>query len=247
MSMPPVTVVTVAYDSFFYTRLLVEKTRAFVGQRDYQIIVVDRGSRDGTVEWLRAQPDVDIVIKRQWRRKHSHGEAAESGIEKAVFDRIVLLDSDAHPISEDWLRLTADRLDEKCRLAGAQFHTPRRDNPHGWYIHPHFMAFMKSDLGTRVVLRKLPGRDTDTGEESTIRILSEGLDVLPHPLQFAKAFSVGNPSFPTISAGVFHAWYSTRLKKNEGEVASETASGITRDNYAEPLRALLRRMYDLDY
>jgi len=72
-----VTIVVVNFDSLFYIRLLVEKVRQFVGSRSYEIIVVDRGSRDGSREWLRKQADVRLILKRQWRHtRHSHGEAA---------------------------------------------------------------------------------------------------------------------------------------------------------------------------
>ncbi len=243
----PVSIVTVTYDSFFYIRLLVEKVRAFVGSREYEIVVVDRGSRDGSREWLGKQSDVRLVVKRQWSARHTHGEAAEAGVQTAKHPIIVLLDSDAHPVDERWLTLTADRLDAHYRLAGAQFHSPRRDNPYGWYIHPHFMAFFKADLGHHIVLRKTRGRDTDTGEESTVRLLNARLGVAGYPIEFCERFSVGHPTFPTVSAGVFHAWYSTRLAKNTGEVSRETSGGITRENYAEPLRRLMREAYHLDY
>ena len=243
----PVSIVTVTYDNFFYIRLLVEKVRDFIGPRDYEIVVVDRGSRDGSREWLRAQPEIRLIDKRQWGARHSHGEAAEAGVGAARHDVIVLLDSDAHPVDANWLALTADRLDEHCRLAGAQFHPQRRGNPSGWYVHPHFMAFFKADLGRHIVLRKTRGRDTDTAEESTIRLLDAGLGVTGYRIEFCERFAVGHPVFPTVSAGVFHAWYSTRLAKRNAEVSRETGGAITRENYSEPLRELLRQTYHLDY
>jgi hypothetical protein len=243
----PVSIVTVSFDTYFYTRLLVEKVRTFIGPRDYQIVVVDRGSRDGTCEWLRQQSDVCLIRKRQWRKHHTHGEAAEIGVQAAKHDICVLLDSDAHPVDTSWLNLTADKLDDHCRLAGAQFHTPRRDNPYGWYIHPHFMAFFKVDLGSNIILRKTSGRDTDTAEDSTIRMLEAGFGVAGHRIEFCERFSVGHSVFPTVSAGVFHAWYSTRLSKTSDGVSRETAGTVTPENYLLPLREMLRQAYGLDY
>ena len=244
----PVSIVTVNFDSLFYIRLLVEKVREFIGQRPYEIVVVDRGSRDGSREWLRDQPDVKLLLKRQWRQsRHSHGQAAEAGVAAAAHGIIVLMDSDAHPIDGRWLELTADKLDDHVRLAGAQFRIPRRDNPHGWYIHPHFMTFFRSDLGPLITLRKTRGRDTDTGEDSTVRVLDSGFGALGYPVEFAERFSVGHPGLPTVSAGVFHAWYSTRLVKTSAEVQREIGSGITQENYAGPLRERLRKLYGLGY
>ena len=244
----PVSIVTVAYDSLFFVRLLVEKVRQFVGSREYEIIAVDRGSRDGSREWLAAQPDVRILRIRQWKTgKHRHGEAAEAAVRRAKYENIVLLDSDAHPVSNDWLALTIDRLDDHYRLAGAEFRDFHRGNPYGSYIHPHFMAFFKNDVGGQVVLRKMRGHDTDTGEEATIRLRDAGLGVLGYPIEFFPLFSVGHPRVPTVSAGVFHAWYVTRLTKESAGVSRETEGAVTRENYLEPLVARLRETYQLDY
>jgi len=243
----PISIVTVSYDTFFFVRLLVEKVREFLGPRSYELIVVDRGSRDGTREWLSAQPDVRVVPAKPNRRGHGHGQAAELGVRQAHYDHIVLLDSDAHPIESKWLELTVDRLDEHHRLAGGIFHGLHRANPHGWYIHPHFMAFLKEDVGGQITLRKIRGLDLDTGEASTIRLLDAGLGVLGYPLEFCERFAVGHPHFPTVTAGVFHAWYGTRLDKETEAVARETKSALTRATYLEPLQARLRQSYGLDY
>ena len=243
----PVSIVTVIYDGYFFARLLVEKVREFIGSRDYEIIAVDRGSRDGIREWMEAQPDVRVIRKRQWRSQHGHGESAEMGIQKARYDVIVLMDSDAHPVSRDWLECTADRLDDHHRLAGAKFRDFHRGNPHGWFIHPHFMVFFKTDFGKLVMLRKMRGNDTDTGEEATIRILEAKLGIIGHPIEFYPALSVGHPRVPTVAGGVFHAWYVTRLAKEAGAVARETGGVVTRENYLHPLRALLRKTYGLSY
>ena len=244
----PVSIVTVAYDGLFFVRLLVEKVREFIGEREYEIVVADRGSRDGSREWLASQPDVRVVDARQWRlRKHRHGEAAEAAIRRAKYDCIMLMDSDTHPVAPDWLTLTADRLDEHTRLAGADFRDNHKGNPYGHYIHPHFMAFFKKDLGGNVVLRKLRGHDTDTGEEATIRLLDAGLGIVGYPIEHYEPLSVGHPRVPTVSAGVFHAWYVTRLAKESDVVARETDGAVTLENYLEPLIVRLREVYGLSY
>jgi hypothetical protein len=243
----PASVITVTNGGYFFVRLLVEKVRELIGGRDYEIIAVDRGSRDGTSEWLKEQPDVRVIRKRQWFSKHGHGEAAEMGIKTAKHEAIVLLDSDAFPMEANWLELTVDRLNDRCRLAGAIFRDKHAGNPHGWYIHPHFMTFLKSDLGGVVVLRKLRGHTTDTGEEATIRVLEAGLEIAGYPIEFCKQFNVGHPRVPTVSAGVFHAWYVTRLLKEKETVDRETGGLVTRENYQQPLQALLRAAYNLKY
>jgi glycosyltransferase involved in cell wall biosynthesis len=250
----PVSIVTVAYDTFFFVRLLVEKVREFTG-REYEIILVDRGSSDGTLEWARGQSDVRIVSVPQSVVSHDHGEAAEEGARLARHEIIALLDSDAHPISSHWLNRTADRLDERCRLAGPKYVANHRANPHGWYVHPHFMVFLKEDLRGNIVLRKLRGEDTDTGEEASIRLLDRGLGIEALPLGSCPDLSeddpykcyFGNPHFPTVGAGVFHAWYGTRIHKDKVGVKQEMKGAITSEDYQKPLLAMLRRMYGLNY
>jgi len=244
----PVSIVTVTRDGLFFSRLLVERVRALAGDRRYEIIVVDRGSADGTVAWMKRQPDVRLVRYPQWRtRGHGHAEAAEKGIRLARFERIVLMDSDAHPVSEDWLANSVDALDETVRLCGARFVDHHLGNPHGWYVHPHFMGFFKSDFGTLVVLRKLQGERTDTGEEATLRVIAAGHEVRSFPIEFCAALSVGHPRVPTVSGGVFHAWYVSRLEHEEAAVIRETSGQVSRDSYLTPLQAQLRRAYGLGF
>jgi glycosyltransferase involved in cell wall biosynthesis len=242
----PVSIVTVTFDTLFFVRLLVEKVRQFVGQRDYEVIAVDRGSRDGTREWVEQQADVRLISTNASNRGHAHGEAAELGAKAARYETIVLLDSDAHPIDSTWLLQTADQLDKQQRLAGAVFHGRHEGNPYGWYIHPHFMVFHSEDLGGKIILRKI-NANFDTAEESTVRMLNAGLGVIGYPLVLCKEFSVGHPVFPTVAAGVFHAWYGTRLAKETQAVGRETEGAVTSATYLAPLQERLRQAYRLTY
>jgi glycosyltransferase involved in cell wall biosynthesis len=243
----PISIVTVSHDTFFFIRLLVEKVREFIGARTYEIIVVDRGSTDGTLKWLTQQRDVRLVSYKPNRRGHGHGEAAEFGAKSARHDHVVLLDSDAHPIDPNWLILTADKLDQHHRLAGGVFRRFHEADRHGWYIHPHFMAFHKTDLGNKVRLRKTRGQNFDTGEAATVHLLDAGFEVIGYPIEFCPAFAVGHPCFPTVTAGVFHAWYGTRISKELRTVREETAGAVNAVSYIEPLRKRLREAYHLDY
>ena len=245
----PVSIITVTNGAYFFVRLLVEKVREQIGDRDYEIIAVDRGSADGTSQWLKQQADIKVIRKINWfgSKKHKHGEDAEQAVRAAKYEHIVLLDSDAFPIANDWLSLTVDKLDDEHRLAGAVFRDKHAGNPHGWYIHPLFMTFRKSDLGSLIVLRKTQGHATDTGEESTVRVLAAGKKIIGYPLEFCEQFSVGHPKIPTISAGVFHAWYVTRLIRNSRSVTRETEGAVTFENYRQPLEEKLRKAFGLPY
>jgi hypothetical protein len=242
--LPHISIVTVTYDTYFFIRLLVEKVREFVGPREYEIIVVDRGSTDGSREWLSIQPDVRVyTVEQSDDARHHHGEAAEEGVRHAKYDRIVLLDSDAHPVDHIWLHATIDRLDGYYRLAGAERVKQLTDGSSVRYIHPHFLAFLKEDFQTHVILR----HEYDTGRDATERILRAGLGVIGYPIEVSTRFSVGIPGIPTVSAGVFHAWYTTRLGKHSAPLAQEKRGRLSYETYVKPLQALLRQTYRLNY
>lgn len=247
MTKRPVSVISVCRDGLFFVRLMVEKVREFTQDRPYEIIVVDRGSSAETLDWLRGQADVRLLTYPQRKQGHQHGEAAEYAVRLARYERIVLLDSDAHPMEPSWLTDSVDRLDAHHRLAGAAFGGEHTGNPYKWYVHPHFMAFFRADLDGLIVLRKLRGETTDTGEEATIRVLDSRRQVIALPMDLCEPFAVGQPGIPSVAGGVFHAWYVSRLEHTPDEVERETAGRITDANYRLPLMAKLRTAYGLSY
>jgi hypothetical protein len=109
------------------------------------------------------------------------------------------------------------------------------------------MAFHKADLDHTISLRKMRGANFDTGELATIRLLDAGLNVIGYPLELCRSFDVGHPHFPTVTAGVFHAWYGTRACKDARTVGEETDGAVAYANYVEPLQARLRETYNLAY
>src|SRR5207302_11495073 len=102
------------------------------------------------------------------------------------------------------------------------------------------MVFRRSDLRGLIELRKLQGEDTDTGEESTIRVLAAGRKIIKMPIERSERHAFGHPGLPTVAGGVFHAWYVTRLEKNEAEVLRETNGVISVESYLRPMQRKLR-------
>jgi glycosyltransferase involved in cell wall biosynthesis len=90
---------------------------------DYQVVVVDDGSTDGTVEWLQQHqsefPHVIVV-----EQNHQGAAAARNlGVEKASGDIIIFIDSDL-VVTETFLQSHADALVEgKNKLGNDQFFT----------------------------------------------------------------------------------------------------------------------------
>jgi GT2 family glycosyltransferase len=68
---------------------------------DYQLVVVDNGSSDGTLEWLRAQPDIKLIANQQnlgFTRGNNQGIAAVPPEHD-----ILLLNNDTIILQDHWL------------------------------------------------------------------------------------------------------------------------------------------------
>ena len=247
--MRPVSVITVTCGGYFFVRLLVEQVRKLIGDREYEIIAVDRGSANGTSEWLKEQPDVRVIRKRTWwfSKQHRHGDDAEEATRAAKYEYIALLDSNAFPIDANWLDLTVDKLDDRHPLAGAKFVDKHEGNPHGWYIHPHFMTYRKSDLGRLIILRKIRGHTTDTGEEATIRVLEAGREIIAYPSTFANAsksgISASRPCPPAYSTPGMSPGSSNTRARSIRKPAGQSAGRTTRTR----CRIFCGRRTELDY
>ncbi|MFL5732224.1 MAG: glycosyltransferase family 2 protein [Chloroflexia bacterium] len=93
-------------------RLLAECLEALQRQifRDFEVIVVDDASTDGTRELLAEHPEVDKVVTLPGERGHGFVAAANAGLAAARGDVLVLLNNDAVPDS-DWLKELLGALD----------------------------------------------------------------------------------------------------------------------------------------
>src|SRR5689334_11328597 len=68
--------------------------------RTSEIVVVDSGSSDGTVEVAR---EFGAIVKSIPPESFNHGETRNDGIREAAGSLCVMLVQDAVPVGEDWL------------------------------------------------------------------------------------------------------------------------------------------------
>lgn len=87
----------------------------------HEIIVVDNGSTDGSVELLKALPHVRSILNAD---NLGFGAANNQGIEIATGDVILLLNSDAYPVGEAIARLSAVFDDPHVVAAGGKLLNP---------------------------------------------------------------------------------------------------------------------------
>lgn len=61
----PVAIIILTWNGLDYTRRCISSLRRFTQKNTYQLIIVDNGSTDGTVEYLRELPDVTLILNEE--------------------------------------------------------------------------------------------------------------------------------------------------------------------------------------
>ena len=115
-----VSIVMTAHDNLLFTRMSIETVLACTEYPDYELIVVDNGSTDGTPEYLRAvaarNPHVRLVLNHE---NAGFARACNQGLALAAGDVLVLLNDDTL-VTPGWLpRLIAPLSEPRTGLAGA--------------------------------------------------------------------------------------------------------------------------------
>lgn len=105
---PPlkVAIFTLTYDRLDYTKKTFETMAALAGY-DYDHYVVDNGSTDGTVEWLKEQ-DIHAVIFNE--KNVGISKASNQALEAIGkdYDIIIKVDNDCAFLTENWLKRIVD-------------------------------------------------------------------------------------------------------------------------------------------
>jgi len=117
---PPASVVVVTHDNLLFSRLALESLIACTEYPNHEVIVVDNGSGDGTVEWLHAlaaaNPRVRLALNPV---NGGFARACNQGLAMARGDLLVLLNDDTL-VPPGWLpRLVAPLADPAVGLVGA--------------------------------------------------------------------------------------------------------------------------------
>lgn len=86
-------------DLLNYTKQLIESIRQHTEKGSYEIIVVDNGSQDGSVEWLQQQDDVKLIANPE---NAGFPKGCNQGMEIAKGQEILLLNNDT-VVTANWL------------------------------------------------------------------------------------------------------------------------------------------------
>jgi hypothetical protein len=201
---------------------------------DYEVLVYDNASTDGSTEWLEAQPDVTLY--RGERNEMSHGSALDFLTRRANFPICACLCSDAFPVSPEWT-VPALYLDEKIFLTGIKRPGMRKKMCN--YPCPSYM------FGWTEWLKRHSFKDNwpfwDTGEKLAQECLDEGFEIKTWKSDVVELDGF-KPKQCDYNGWVWHTWWSGRrqtVKKIEGV---EFEKG-----YHEYSVNMLRERFNLDY
>lgn len=123
--MPAVSIVVPTLNAMRWLPRLVAALRRQAPRGPDEMILVDSGSRDGTVDYARQQPGVAVLPIQNF----SHGGARNLGIRAAKGDVVVLMTQDAEPANEHWLARLIAPLDDASVAGVYSRQVPRPDAP----------------------------------------------------------------------------------------------------------------------
>ncbi|MFA6450543.1 MAG: glycosyltransferase family 2 protein [bacterium] len=89
--MKDLSIIYITYNSLALLKQSVESARAATSVTDYEIIVVDNGSADGTPDWLRSQPGIKTIFNETNR---GVAPARNQGLSAATGRYLLILDAD---------------------------------------------------------------------------------------------------------------------------------------------------------
>lgn len=104
-------IVIANHNGLEYLRMCVLAVRLFT-RSAYELVVVDNGSSDGSVEWLSAQPDIRVVANAE---NLGFPAASNQGIERARGDLVLLLNNDV-VVTPGWLERLLGALERSERI-----------------------------------------------------------------------------------------------------------------------------------
>lgn len=113
---PLASIIIATYNNFAYTRMCIESIYRNTGQISFEVIVVDNGSEDNTVTYLKGLADILPNLHVIFNLDNKGFACANNqGIMKARGNYIVLLNNDTI-VTRDWLRRLIYYLDLDSKI-----------------------------------------------------------------------------------------------------------------------------------
>jgi glycosyltransferase involved in cell wall biosynthesis len=229
--MPEITIGAAAVDSPEWAELFVKSIQKFTTV-PHEIIVVDNGSLDRNLSWLRSRRDIRLIENGENR---GHGGAMDQITMRAQSPYVCILDIDAHVQRHDWERdlVGLYRSDSSVRLIGCR-------GPEHKPLHPPLFFFEREWIlshGISWAYKPEEPRSTDTAQLAYWKILDAGYKVLRLE-KSAKVYTdcIGDEINIGERPAIFHGWYGTRFRENTDNPALELDGYKLEDHLKEKAR-----------
>lgn len=230
-SVPTYSIIMVVHNALEMTRLSTLETLRRIDGQDARLVIVDNASSDGSEEWLRLlarRGDINLIRSE---KNLGHGPALELARSKTSSPYIVALDSDAFPLSDDWLTRLRALLNERVKVSGILHH---RD-----YIHPSCLMISRETLDEfRVSFLNEKDRPSqlDVAERISHEVKRRGYQIAG--LNRTSAQRRGSVSEPVYLGSeyegiVYHQWYTTRAVTAPGVQVDDVPAGAIEGSLQE--------------
>lgn len=113
-------IITLTYNNLEYTKKFIESLYKYT--KDFELIIVDNGSTDGTVEYLQKLPDIKAIFNNQ---NLGFSKGNNQGIDIAEGEFIGFLNNDIL-LYPNWF----EECEKIFKKENAAFVSPRHVNPH---------------------------------------------------------------------------------------------------------------------
>lgn len=228
-------------DSPEWAELLIKSVQKFTAC-GHEIVIIDNGSLDRNLAWLREQDRVGHIRLLEQHKNLGHGLAMDLGTKVSKADFVCVLDIDCHLMREGWdtdlFRLYYKN--PKLKMIG-------KKGPDHKPLHPPFFFYERSFiLDNNISFEHEPGVSTDTAQKSYWDILNLGYEVMRiegRPRGFERTYNVergqeinlcGVPTF-------YHHWRGTRYNENNPFKTKSILDGITIEEYLEDKKKLFNQ------
>lgn len=236
-------ILMVVHNAREMTRMATLRTLQHCAGQDARLLVVDNASNDGVETWLdilASRGDIDLIRNPINR---GHGPALEQARRATRSPYLVTLDSDAFPLTTDWLVCLRERLREPMRIVGILHH---RD-----YIHPSCLMIARQTLDeldlTFLNEKDRPSR-LDVAERISVELKSRGFAL--GGLERTAAQRRGSTAEPVYLGSeygglVHHQWYSTRAATSGGDRVDDVPMSAIDQSLHELLNSFQQEPRDL--
>lgn len=224
---PEVHILMAVHNALEMVKISTLKTLQHVAGQDARLVVIDNASSDGAQHWLDMLALRGDILLLRSPSNQGHGPALELGrrelARRGLLAPLMLtLDSDAFPLSDEWLAHLRKRLQEPVKVVGIGHHRN--------YVHPSCLMIAVrtlEELGVTFLNEKDRPSRLDVAERISVEVLRRGGQI--SCLERVGAFCRGSASEPVYLGSVYaemlyHHWYTTRVQTSGNRGVDDVAS-----------------------